>query len=148
VTDNFIPERVHVKEQAADFKRLGTRYGAEWTPATLIFDLEGEERHRIEGFLPADEFSAQLMLGLAQVAFHAKQFADAERRFREVVMTYPDTDAAPEALYWAGVASYKATHNGAALSDTYRAFTQRYQDSAWAKKASVWNPEAQAKKAG
>jgi TolA-binding protein len=88
------------------------------------------------------------MLGLAQVAFHAKQFADAERGFREVVMTYPETDAAPEALYWAGVASYKATHNGAALSDTYRAFTQRYQDSAWAKKASVWNPEAQAKKTG
>jgi TolA-binding protein len=88
------------------------------------------------------------MLGLAQVAFHANEFADAERRFREVVTTYPETDAAPEALYWAGVASYKATHNGAALSDTYRAFTQRYQDSAWAKKASVWNPEAQAKKTG
>ena len=50
------------------------------------------------------------------------------------------TDAAPEALYWAGVARYKATGDAAALSDTAGQFRQRYQESSWAKKASVWNP--------
>jgi len=54
------------------------------------------------------------------------------------VQQFPHTDAAPEALYWAGVARYKATGNAASLNDTARAFTQRYQDSTWAKKASVW----------
>ena len=51
---------------------------------------------------------------------------------------FPGTDAAPEALYWAGVARYKATGDAASLKDTARAFTQQYQDSTWAKKASVW----------
>ena len=50
----------------------------------------------------------------------------------------PQTDAAPEALYWAGVAPYKATGDPASLQATGRAFTTRYQDSTWAKKASVW----------
>src|SRR2546425_2235284 len=50
---------------------------------------------------------AQLMLGRARMAFQEQQWAEAERRFREIVEQLPDTDAAPEALYWAGVAPYK-----------------------------------------
>ena len=45
----------------------------------LIFDADGTERHRIEGYLPNVEFRAQLELGLARVAFMHKQWADAER---------------------------------------------------------------------
>src|SRR2546423_639106 len=55
----------------------------------------------------------------------------------------PDTGAAPEALYWAGVARYKATNDPSALEQTAQAFAQRYQDTAWAKKASVWRKPPQ-----
>jgi TolA-binding protein len=55
-----------------------------------------------------------------------------------VVERFPNSDAAPEALYWAGVARYKATNDPSALEQTAQASAQRYQDSAWAKKASVW----------
>ena len=58
-------------------------------------------------------------------------------KFREAVERYPDTDAAAEALYWAGVARYKATNDPSALEQTAEAFT-RYPGSVWAKKASVW----------
>jgi TolA-binding protein len=51
---------------------------------------------------------------------------------------YRKTETAPEALYWAGVAHYKATGDASALADTSRQFRERYQDSSWAKKASVW----------
>ena len=44
----------------------------------------------------------------------------------------------PEALYWAGVSRYKGTNDPTALKDTARAFTERYQESSWAKKSSVW----------
>ncbi|MGH9331670.1 MAG: thioredoxin fold domain-containing protein [Vicinamibacterales bacterium] len=138
VEEHFVPVRVHVKEQADDFKRLGARYGAQWTPTILVLDSSGEERHRTEGFLPADDFIAQLVLGLAKSAFARGDFAEAERRFREIVDRYPSTDAAPEALYWAGVARYKATNDPAALAATAAAFRQRYQETSWAKKASVW----------
>ncbi len=138
IEQNFSPVRVHVKEQADDFKRLGAKYGAQWTPTILILDSSGEERHRIEGFLPADDFIAQILLGLGKSAFARGDFADAERRYREIADKYPSTDAGPEALYWAGVARYKATNDPSALAQTAASFKQRYQETSWAKKASVW----------
>ncbi|HOL68241.1 MAG TPA: tetratricopeptide repeat protein [bacterium] len=114
------------------------RFDAQWTPTGIILDPEGKEQHRFEGFLPVDEFLAQLQLGLAKVAFSHNQFQEAEKRFQEIVDQFPDSEAAPEALYWAGVSRYKETDDGAALTETGRQFQKRYQDTIWAKKASVW----------
>ena len=138
VNDNFIPARVHVRDDSALFQKYGEKYGAQWTPTILELDSEGVERHRIEGFLPNDEFLAQLMLGRAQIAFAQQQWDEAEKRFREIVDKFPNTDAAPEALYWAGVSQYKGTNNNVFLKNTASAFRERYQDTTWAKKASVW----------
>ena len=138
ITENFIPARVHVKDQAADFQRYGERYNAQWTPTVLFLDQDGAERHRIEGFLPNDDFLAQLMLGLGQLAFKRGDFAGAGRWFRKIVDTLPKSDAAPEAQYWAGVSDYKGTGDPKALGATAKAFSERYQDSTWAKKASIW----------
>jgi hypothetical protein len=55
-----------------------------------------------------------------------------------VVARHPDTEAAAEAQYWAGVARYKATGSAEALADTAKSFRQRYSGTSWAKKASVW----------
>ena len=76
-------------------------------------------------------------MGHIHGAFKRSQWADAEKRCRELVARYPDTEAAPEALCWAGVSRYKGTQDGGALGETAKAFQQRYQGSAWAKKASV-----------
>ena len=139
IGERFVPVRLHVKDQHDDFQRIGATYGAQWTPTVLIVDGDGKDRFRIEGFLPADDFLSQLTLGAARAAFDAKDYAAAERAYREVVDRFPQTDAAPEALYWAGVAKYRATNDATALGDTARAFQQRYQSTSWAKKASVWS---------
>jgi hypothetical protein len=138
VTERFIPARVHVKEQPDDYRRLGERFGAQWTPTLLVIDPSGTERHRIEGFLPADDLIAQLALGLGHSAFARAEWGEAERRFREVADRHAGTDAGAEAQYWTGVARYKGTNDAGALAETARAFAQRYQDTPWAKKASVW----------
>ena len=138
VNERFVPVRVHVKENKAEFRRLGDRFNAQWTPTTLVVDGTGTERHRIEGFLPADEFLAQLALGIAKAAFARKDYPTAERLYREVLERFPKTDAAPEAQYWAGVSKYRATNDAGALKATGQAFRERYQDSTWATKASVW----------
>ena len=138
VNEKFVPVRIHVREQAGDWKRLGERYGVQWTPTVLVVDAPGDERHRIEGFLPAKDFLAQLEIGLAKSAFANGRFADAEERFRRVVQEYPDTESAPEGLYWAGVSRYKGSGDAAALAETAKGFRDRYQDTSWAKKSSVW----------
>jgi hypothetical protein len=138
INEHFVPARVHVKEQAEDFKRLGDEFKAFWTPTQLILEPDRAERHRLEGFLPTEDFLAQLTLGLAKTDFARQKWSDAENRFREVVEKYPDTSAAPEALYWAGVSRYKRTNDPAALRETANEFTQRYTDSDWAKRTTVW----------
>ena len=134
IRENFIPVKIHVKERQKDFER----FGAQWTPTAIILDPSGKEQHRFEGFLPADDFLAQLHLGLARSAFGRQNFGEAEKRFRAIVDQFPKTDAAPEALYWAGVSKYKATNDAAALVETEKNFKSRYTDTTWAKKASVW----------
>ena len=138
VTSEFLPVRVHVRDADNVYARLSERLNVQWTPTVLVLDEQGVERHRLEGFVPADEFLAQLELGLAKSAFQRGRFDDAERRFRQVVEQYPQSEPAPEALYWAGVAKYKGSGDAGALGATAQAFTRSYTDSLWAKKSSVW----------
>jgi hypothetical protein len=138
VTSEFLPIRVHVRDADGVYARVSERLNANWTPTVLMLDDAGVERHRIEGFLPTEDFLAQLKLGLAKSAFQRGKFDEAERRFREIVAAHPQSEPAPEALYWAGVSRYKGTGAADALGETAQAFTTRYSDSAWAKKASVW----------
>ena len=104
----------------------------------LILDANGVERHRIEGYLPTDEFRAQLEMGLARVAFMNKNWVDAERRYGEVVDRYPNSKAAPEALYWKAVSHYKATNDHTVLGELPKQFEQKYPDSIWAVKTAAW----------
>ena len=134
VSKNFIPARFHVKEQGDAF----ARFGAQWTPTIEILDPTGKEQHRIEGFLPTDDFLAQLHLGLGHMNFKTGKFDQSEKDFESVVKNFPNSDSAAEAQYWAGVSRYQRSHNGADLKATAEAFKKRYSDSTWAKKASIW----------
>ena len=104
----------------------------------LIHDPSGVERHRLEGYLPKDEFRAQLEMGLARIAFMNKDWADAERRYAAVLDHYPDSKAAPEALYWKGVSHYKATNDHTVLGEMPGLFRPKYPDSIWALKTAAW----------
>jgi hypothetical protein len=133
-----VPVRVHVRDQADEFKRLAERFETYWTPTTLILIPTGKEVHRIEGFLAAEDFLAHLMIGVARAAFSDERFAVAERMFGELLERFPKSEVAPEALYWKGVARYKATEDKDALTETARSMKQRFAKSPWATRASVW----------
>jgi hypothetical protein len=129
-----VPLEAHIKDHPVYFHR----FDAVWTPSVLILDSNGEERFRLEGYLPKEEFRAQLELGLARVAFMNKQWAEAERRYTDVLDRYPDSKAAPEALYWKGVSHYKATNDHTILGELPGMFKERYPDSTWALKTLAW----------
>ena len=134
ITLNMIPVRLHVQKHP---EAMG-RFNVQWTPTVLILDSDGNERHRIEGYLPADEFLVQLNIGMAHAAFRASKFDTAEQLYRGIMDRYPNSEVAPEAQYWAGVSKYKGSNDASALKQTADAFKNRYKDSSWAKKASIW----------
>lgn len=126
--------RIDVRENPGGMER----FNVQWTPTIVLRGADGKEHHRIEGFLGVDDFLAQLTLGLGHLAFAAKEWDRAAPWYDQVLERFPSTDAAPEAQYWRGVTRYKATNDPAALAATTAAFKERYSDSTWAKKASVW----------
>ena len=134
ISSSFIAAKIHIKEQPQIFKR----FGAQWTPTILVMAPSGEEAHRIEGFLDVDSMLAQLELGLGKALLKVEKYADAEKHFRAVVQNFPTTEAAPQALYWAGVAAYKGSNDPGKLKETAQAEQKKYPQSEWAKKASVW----------
>lgn len=130
-----MPLEAHIKEHAAYFHR----FDAVWTPTILIMDSNGKERWRIEGYLPKEEFRAQLEMGLARVAFMHKQWTEAEQRYAGVLECYPDSKSAPEALYWKGVSHYNATKDHTVLGELPGEFKEKYLDSIWALKTAAWS---------
>jgi hypothetical protein len=124
-----------MKEQPETFKR----FDVQWTPVLAVFDPNGHEQHRWEGFLPVDDFIGQLAMGRAQLAFAAEKWQEAASLFDEVAKRHADADFGPAAVYWAGVSRYKAGDESA-LPATARALRERYPQTAWAKKGSVWEP--------
>jgi hypothetical protein len=112
-----------------------------WTPTVLLLDSNGNERYRIEGYLPRDEFFARLLAGEARIAFMQKRWADAERLYKQVVDRFPNSAAAAEAMYWAGVSHYKATNDHTGLAPLANDLKSKYPESIWTKAASVWAPQ-------
>lgn len=108
----------------------------------LILDESGAERFRSEGYLPKQEFGAQLMLGLARNAFEQKRWDEAELWYDSVLERYDDTASAAEALYWKSVCRYKATNDHTWLTKINAGFRNKYQDSIWAEKASIFLEKA------
>ena len=130
-----MPVKFHIRER----KDMFDRFRAQWTPTQLVVDAEGHEIHRIEGFLPTGDFLVQLELGRARADFSARRYRDAERRFRAIVDRHAGSTWAPEARYWAGVSAYKESRDSALLRATAVALRERWPDSEWTRKASVWS---------
>jgi len=77
-------------------------------------------------------------LGLAKAAFGRLQFEQARAAFQAVADKYLQTDAAPEAVYWAAVSGYKATSNPEFLKKGGSLLRDKWPNGEWAKKSSVW----------
>ena len=133
IRDTFLPVKIHVKQQPETF----AKFGDPWTPTIMIAEPDGTERYRFEGYLPAQDYIAQLRLGLAHAARARGEWTDAERSYRALANDKQAGEVRPEALYWAGVSKYRGGDQSA-LADTARLFREMFPESNWAKKASVW----------
>jgi len=67
-----------------------------------------------------------------------KDWAEAEKKYVEVLERYPNSKAAPEALYGKGVSRYKATNDHTILGGIRDLIKKKYPDSIWALKTIAW----------
>lgn len=134
VEKDFIPLQIDFNQN----KALVKRFGVKWTPTVLILDEDGSEHHRFIGFLPPENFIAQIILGKGKVEFNLDHFEEAIQTFQESLVRYPKTEAAPEAQYLLGVTKYKASHDPKELKLGLEHLQRDYPNSEWTQKAQVY----------
>jgi outer membrane protein assembly factor BamD (BamD/ComL family) len=104
----------------------------------LVLDPTGEERRRLEGYLPRDEFRVYLELGLARVAFMKKDWAVAQQHFANVLDKFPESKFASEAVYYRGVSRYSASHDSAELAQTAAELNENFPGDQWQLRSLPW----------
>lgn len=137
IEDQFIP----LKSQCFWDKptELMEKFGIKWTPTFIIHDSEGKEHHRFIGYVPTDDFMAQLGLGKGKVLFDTDRLDEAIKQFKTVIERHPNAGATPEAVYLLGVVEYKKTHDARALRRSYDTLLEKYPQSEWARRAEPYS---------
>jgi len=126
INNTLVPLRL----PAAD-KSLGSRYRIKWTPTLLILDGEGIEHNRTLGFYPPDELIPALLLGMGKAKFNLPDRAAACECFESILVDYPLSSQAPEAVYLNGVSRYIETREVTNLINIYDHLADEYPDSPW-----------------
>jgi len=110
-----------------------------WTPTFLVLDQDGREHHRVVGFLPPEDFVAQLQLGKAKLFYDQDRLEKATSEFQMVIDRFPKTAAAEEAIFLFGVANYKRAHQAGELKKAWERLSRDYPHSEWSRKARPYS---------
>ena len=142
LNESFVAFQVNTKETTAETRELLRRYRLVWEPGFVVLDSRGTEIRRWVGYLPPAEFIAKLQVALAKVDLLRLRHRDALERLRSVADASPTPAAAPEALFWAGIAQFRLNGNDLdALGPVWRQLGERFPDSTWWTRADVLDQE-------
>jgi hypothetical protein len=135
---NFITDRMVALRAPVGAKTLATDFRVVWTPTLVILDYYGKEHQRTIGYIPPDQMVASLLLGIARVGIDNDQFNEAVIQLNTLLNGYPQSAAAPEAVYLRGVARHKSSHSAQALKEAYQQLLAEYPQSEWTRRAEPY----------
>lgn len=115
------------------------RFDIAWTPTFLVQDSGGRVHRKLVGYIPPDDFLAQLKFGKGMFFFEKERHEEAMKWFRRTIEEHPDTGVAPEAVFFLGVAEYKKTHEASSLRRAYDTLSEKYSLSEWARRAQPYS---------
>jgi thioredoxin-related protein len=118
---------------------LMKRFNIAWTPTFLFQDSGGKVHGKLVGYMPEDDFLAQLKFGKGIVFFEKERHEEAAKWFSKVIEEHPNAGTTPEAIFFLGVAEYKKTHEAGALRRVYDALAEKYPQSEWARRARPYS---------
>ncbi len=129
----FIPVQVNLDHAA----KLANRYQVLWTPNINILNHREQLICHVEGWISPSEFSAWLTLGRGHFQLRRKDFEAAITFFQRTFDHYPQSEWAPEALYYVAVAKYLASHEAEKLVQGWETLRRYYPHSSWSMRANV-----------
>ncbi len=130
ITENLIPVRI-----PSDSEPLATKFMIKWTPTLIVLDWNGKEHSRTVGFMTPEELIPSLLLGIAKTYYDLDMFDETLANLERVIQGYPQSGAAPEAIFYRGACGYKSTHDPKPLKQAYEKLQAEYPQSEWTKRA-------------
>jgi uncharacterized protein HemY len=124
----FVPVQLDLTREP----KLADQYQVIWTPNLNIVDTRARVVYHVEGWLSPAEFAAMLHIGLGHHALKHKHYDRAAAYFKTVYDRYPQSEFAPEALYYLAAGRYMASHEADQLREGWSDLRRRYPASAWA----------------
>lgn len=136
LTEEFVPVRI----LSSDQPEIGRRFSLCWTPTLVVLHHRGATLRQWTGFLPPEDFLAELSLSLALNELRNARPAEAAARLDALLDQRPEPAIAPEALFWKGVAAFRLTGNKGPLWEVWQEVAGRYPDSRWARHTTLLQP--------
>ncbi len=118
---------------------LMKRFEVSWTPTFLMHDQAGGVHRKLVGYIPVDDFLAQLKFGKGMVFFEKERHEEALKWFRRAAEEHPNAGVVPEAVFFAGVAEYRKTHAAGALRRAYDTLSEKYPGSEYTRRAQPYS---------
>ena len=137
VNEEYVPlkSQCYWKERT----ELMKRFDISWTPTFLIQDSTGKVHRKLVGYIPVDDFLAQLEFGKGIVFFEKERHEEAVKWFQRVIDGHSSSGVTPEAIFFRGVAEFKKTHEVGALRRAYDTLAERYSQSEWERRAEPYS---------
>jgi tetratricopeptide (TPR) repeat protein len=133
LNEHYIPVQVDIEKES----KLAEKFQALWTPNLNILNTKEKIVYHIEGWLSPSELAAMLITAQGHFHLHRKKFEQAGQHFKAVFDRYPQSEFAPEALYYLGVSRYMASHEAEQLLKEWGNCQRLYPYSAWARRSMV-----------
>lgn len=133
LADHFVPVRIN----SDDRPDLAREFGIFWTPTLVTLHHLGYRLRETIGYLPPAEMLPELTLTAALYDLRSARTGEAAARFQEVVDRFGAANAAPEALYWKGLAAYRRSKDKEHLWVAWRELVATYPESIWAQKTTL-----------
>lgn len=140
LANEFVCVKYNVKHLNQWFRKLTGTVAHLWTPDVMVMSERLMQVRRFSGYLPPARFAAELRFGLGLWHLHNRRAADAGKHLTAVAEADDAGVAAPEALYWAGVAAYFAGGLDA-LVPHWERLGAEYPTSDWVLRADILNVE-------
>lgn len=133
LAERFVPVRLDVKAEPD----LARRFHVLWTPTLVVRHPAGVPAREWTGYLPPEEFLAELALAEALVLLRSARPGDALERLRGARQRFAGARVAPEAMFWEGVADYRRSGDKERLWAVWRELVAAHPDSVWAVKTTL-----------
>lgn len=118
---------------------FASRFQVRWTPRLMVLDAQERLQQQSIGFQSPGQLVPWLMLGAAKARFSAGMWEAAESMLQQVVLDYPGSLAAPEAVYFHAVSRFRQDHDPAHLKSAHLKLAKDYADSIWVERTLPYN---------